>query len=213
MSARRTLLRVLCGAASATLGSALLVLGLWAMNSSDASSVDRAATTKTTFSLPEVKREPPPKKEREQKARRTSRRGPAKAPPALAAAGLSGPSFGIASLALGDLGPPGKDLLGDTADVTMTEDTVDVLPRPSERASPAYPPRARQAGVEGEVVMNLLITPEGRVADARVLEARPAGVFEEAARTAVLGWRFSPALYQGRPVKTWARQRVVFALR
>ncbi|MFZ9886838.1 MAG: hypothetical protein ACO3JL_04975, partial [Myxococcota bacterium] len=48
-------------------------------------------------------------------------------------------------------------VLGDTRDVVMTADTVDVAPRPLERPSPEIPLRIRKQGLTGRVVLNLLI--------------------------------------------------------
>lgn len=53
-----------------------------------------------------------------------------------------------------------------------------------------YPPDARTRGVEGYVVVGYDVDTEGRVINARVLEAVPPGVFEESAMQAVSRWRF-----------------------
>ena len=61
-------------------------------------------------------------------------------------------------------------------------------------------------------MLSLLITATGEIEKMQVLEASPAGVFEDAALEGVRSWRFEPAQYQGRNVKVWARQRVRFDL-
>jgi len=45
-----------------------------------------------------------------------------------------------------------------------------------------------------------------------VIESYPEGVFDEAAMQGVNQWKFSPAMYQGKAVRAWARQRVRFDL-
>lgn len=82
--------------------------------------------------------------------------------------------------------------------------------RPTRRVPPQYPSRAQRRGLEGHVVVQFLIRPDGRVdADSiEVLEARPRQVFERAARQAIAGWRFEPASEMRR-----ARQRLEFRLR
>lgn len=53
-----------------------------------------------------------------------------------------------------------------------------------------YPTNAKQAGVEGFVVVEYDVLADGRVANARVIEAEPEGVFEKAALATVASWRF-----------------------
>jgi len=66
-------------------------------------------------------------------------------------------------------------------------------------AGPEYPAAARQQQVEGYVVLRYDIDIDGRVTGVEVLEASPAGVFDEAAREAVASWRYSPRLVDGEP--------------
>jgi protein TonB len=115
-------------------------------------------------------------------------------------ANLAGLSFGQDGL--GDAGLTGgaDALLGDTDNVVMTEDSVDEPPRALQQTAPVYPERARKKGVTGRVVLSLLIDAGGSVQDVRVTESQPAGVFDEAAVSAVQTWRFQPAMYEGRPV-------------
>ncbi|MGD8339516.1 MAG: energy transducer TonB [Gammaproteobacteria bacterium] len=56
---------------------------------------------------------------------------------------------------------------------------------------PAYPPEALVAGIEGVVEVRFNVTPEGTVSDAEIVSSDPAGVFEEAALTALSGWRYT----------------------
>jgi len=94
----------------------------------------------------------------------------------------------------------------------MTSDAVDAPPRPMTRVPPRYPPRARSKGLTGKVTLELLIGPQGDVIRARVLNANPPGIFEQAALDAIRQWRFKPATYKGQPVKMRARQVVRFKL-
>ncbi|MCB9765533.1 MAG: energy transducer TonB [Alphaproteobacteria bacterium] len=120
-------------------------------------------------------------------------------------------------MGLPGFGPVGLDdlsggLLGDVSDVVMTEDAVDAPPQPVNRAAPAYPPRARAKGITGFVTLNLRVGFDGRVEDARVVEAQPKGVFEQPALEAVRQWTFRPATYEGRPVTVRVRQTLRFEL-
>jgi protein TonB len=106
----------------------------------------------------------------------------------------------------------GNDILGDSGDVVMTDDTVDVAPRPIVQTPMTYPPRARAQGVTGYVLLSVLIGPTGQVERVKVLEAQPAGVFDDVAVAGVQTWKFEPATYRGENVRVWATQRVRFNL-
>lgn len=164
-------------------------------------------------SIEVVKREKPPA---EQPVRRPE---PPKRPPQRSApaplvgldSGLSGLDFGLPGFDANELGL-GNDILGEGGDVVMTDDTVDVAPRPIMQTPMAYPPRARAQGVTGYVILSVLIGPTGQVERVKVLEAQPAGVFDDVAVAGVQGWKFEPASYKGENVRVWATQRVRFDL-
>lgn len=151
----------------------------------------------------EVQRREPPKK--------APRRAPA--PPSLSAGGaLSGLDFGLPQYEAEDLSALGGNLLGDQKDVVMTDASVDVPPKPTMQTAIPYPLRAKAQGVEGYVLLSVLISPTGQVERVKVLEAQPAGIFEAAAEAGVKSWKFEPAQYQGQAVRVWATQRVRFDL-
>jgi len=64
-----------------------------------------------------------------------------------------------------------------------------------------YPPAARKAGIEGEVRYRAAIGSDGSVESIALLSVPAADLgFEEAARAAISGWRFVPAMRDGAPV-------------
>jgi protein TonB len=79
------------------------------------------------------------------------------------------------------------------------------LPRPD------YPPIARVAGVEGIVLLHLLIDEDGQVKDVRVLDGPE--MLREAAVAAARQGRFKPAQNQNRPVPAWVQVPMRFSLR
>ncbi|MGV6858467.1 MAG: energy transducer TonB [bacterium] len=138
-------------------------------------------------------------------------RKPPKAPLPELSSMLSGIDLGIPEFAVGDISGSTDSLLGDISrDTIMSESTVDVKPRVVSRSPMEYPRSAMKKGVKGYVLVNLLIGETGEVEVAKVIESDPAGVFDTIALNGVRQWRFSPAQYQGKPVKVWARQRVRF---
>lgn len=153
-------------------------------------------------SAPQPSRRPPPK-------RRAQRSAPA--PIAGLDGGLAGLNFGLPQFDASEL-DLGQGLLGDGGDVVMTDDSVDVPPRPIMQTPMAYPPRARAQGVTGYVLLSVLIGPTGNVEKVKVIEAQPAGVFDDVAAAGVQTWKFEPASYRGENVRVWATQRVRFDL-
>ena len=87
---------------------------------------------------------------------------------------------------------------------------VDALPEPLVRVPPAYPDPARQAGVDGTVVLEALVCACGEVSEVVVAQSIP--MLDEAAITAVRAWLFQPALRAGEPVATWVTVPVKFSL-
>lgn len=148
------------------------------------------------------KREPP---------KRPQRRAPAPPSAGLGSA-LAGLDFGLPQYETEDLSALGGNLFGDNKDVVMTDSSVDVPPKPMLQTAIPYPLRAKAQGVEGYVLLSVLISPTGQVERVKVLEAAPAGVFEAAAEAGVKTWKFEPAQYQGQAVRVWATQRVRFDL-
>jgi protein TonB len=72
----------------------------------------------------------------------------------------------------------------------------------------AYPDIARQAGVEGTVVVQALVGTDGRVRDTRVVRSIP--MLNGAAIEAVRQWRFKPAATGGKPVAAWVSVPIPF---
>lgn len=86
---------------------------------------------------------------------------------------------------------------------------LDLFPRPMAPVEPAYPPAA--ADVSGEVSLLLKIDELGVVQEATVVNAEPAGYFEDAAAQAFKAARFSPAQRDGHSVRSQIVVRVRFA--
>jgi TonB family protein len=63
---------------------------------------------------------------------------------------------------------------------------------------PVYPEKARQAGIQGVVILEITIAADGSVSDARVLRSVP--LLDAAAVEAARQWRYEPILLNGVPV-------------
>lgn len=89
---------------------------------------------------------------------------------------------------------------------------LDVHPTALYPIKPAYPEKGAEQGVEGNVVLLLLIDEAGVVKEVTVMEASPEGVFEESALAAFRNTRFTPAQKNGRAVKSRVLIRVSYEL-
>jgi protein TonB len=78
------------------------------------------------------------------------------------------------------------------------------------RVQPAYPALAIQARIQGNVVLHAIIGRDGQVSELQVLSGHP--LLVNAARDAVLQWRYSPTLLNGQAVEVETTITVSFVL-
>jgi protein TonB len=83
---------------------------------------------------------------------------------------------------------------------------------PLQRIPPQYPRDAARNGITGWVQLEVLVNPDGSVRNARVVDAKPRGLFEAAAVQAVLRWKFKPKMVNGLPVEQKGAQKIEFNL-
>ena len=83
-------------------------------------------------------------------------------------------------------------------------------PRKVRDVKPVYPPDALAAGVQGVVILETVIGPDGTVRDARVLRSQP--MLDQAALEAVRQWEFTPTLLNGVPVSVIMTVTVNFSM-
>jgi protein TonB len=69
----------------------------------------------------------------------------------------------------------------------------------TRRVEPTYPPLAKAARVNGSVVVEVTVDEAGNVISARALSGHP--LLKDAAVNAAKGWKFSPTMLTGVPVK------------
>lgn len=85
------------------------------------------------------------------------------------------------------------------------------LPQPRREGTPVYPADAKAVGVEGVVILDIVVSPEGAVTDARVLRSIP--LLDAAAIKAVREWRYEPTIMNGQPVAVRQTVTVNFTTR
>ena len=77
---------------------------------------------------------------------------------------------------------------------------------------PPYPKRARRQNIEGWIKVKFIVDEHGHVDEVTVLDAEPAGIFEQSVLQCVGEWRFKPGTMGGRIVKALVEQTISFKL-
>ncbi len=85
-----------------------------------------------------------------------------------------------------------------------------VAPTRTKHVLPVYPRHAQLARVQGDVLIEAVIGPDGRVREARIL--RSIALLDEAALAAVRAWEYSPTLLNDQPVPVIMTVTVRFRL-
>jgi protein TonB len=152
-------------------------------------------------------------------------RMPTRIPSSIPAAGDEGPpQVGASGPYIPGAGPGSPDGMLNSLRTT-TGPIMPAVPRPvappvrishmSEgdlvhKVLPTYPPLARTARIQGQVVLQALISKEGVIENLRVLTGHP--MLVPAAREAVLQWRYRPYVLNNEPVEVETQITVNFSL-
>lgn len=107
-----------------------------------------------------------------------------------------------------------EDLFADDFNELKLTD-YDTPPVPILHPMPVYPEKFRKSGIQGVVVLEVIVLKDGTVGDARVtksLMAEPGGLDDEALLT-IKQWKFKPALYNEKPVKAKVTVPMSFSLK
>ena len=110
-----------------------------------------------------------------------------------------------------DEDPTSRPRREDAGPTFYEEHEVDVPARPVDPIRPAYPPRLRALGLEGEVETRVIVLTDGSVGGARLL-ASTHDDFTVAVQEALREARFYPARRRGEPVSSWVTMRLRFRL-
>ena len=81
-----------------------------------------------------------------------------------------------------------------------------------EMSAPVYPGEAFAKGQKGKVMLEIDVGVDGKPTAVTVVEAEPAGVFEENTVAAAWQWQFKPSMEAGKPVAGKVRVPVWFDL-
>lgn len=89
---------------------------------------------------------------------------------------------------------------------------VEIYPEMIHNEQPEYPRLAKQAGLEGRVVIQALVDKEGKVRKAQVYKSSGTAALDDAAVKAAYNNLFKPGIQNGRPVPVWVIYNVDFSL-
>ena len=83
---------------------------------------------------------------------------------------------------------------------------------PLVRIAPRYPREALVSGKTGFVTIELVVDEDGKVIDAIISQSRPPRIFDRAALSAVLRWKFKPRVINGVAVQQRGSTTIEFNL-
>jgi protein TonB len=93
----------------------------------------------------------------------------------------------------------------------LSPELVETPPVVIKRIPAAYPEHARRLGIEGTVVISVLVSEKGDVVDAEIIQGiKNAAGFDQAALQAARRWKFEPATVRGIKVKVWISVAIEF---
>ena len=122
-----------------------------------------------------------------------------------------------------------EDLTIEETEIDFSEEIEDLPPPPEEeepivpfyalsdkpevikRVPAAYPELAKKAGIEGTVVLKVLVNTKGDVEDVEVLKSHP--LLDESAINAAKQFKFKPGKQRDRFVKVWMSIPFTFKLK
>src|SRR5690349_15357503 len=171
---------------------------LWSLIETDFDVGDRAEAARIEFSR--MRRDTEVATKRDEKVER-ERPPPTPETPRMAFS-AGGIDNNVASLA------PVVDARGAMTRMSMSAGSDrDVIPL--VRIAPDYPPRALSRGLEGWVKVQFTITQTGTVKDAKVVDAMPKEIFDDAALKSIARWRYNPRVEGGVAVERVGVQTII----
>ena len=105
----------------------------------------------------------------------------------------------VGGISVNIAGPSGTDIDMDVGGTGWVVSDGEYLP--IVKVAPEYPRRALQRGIQGYVIVEYTVTKLGTVENPRVIEAEPAGMFDEAAIKSALKYKYKPRVVDGEPIE------------
>jgi TonB family protein len=99
----------------------------------------------------------------------------------------------------------------DAAETVVSTKDADLLASITAKPRPSYTKEARRKGVQGFVVLRVLLSARNKISRVRVVKGLPSGLTENAIRAACK-MEFKPAMKNGEAVSVWLVAEYVFRL-
>lgn len=87
-----------------------------------------------------------------------------------------------------------------------------IPPKAIQQPTPQYPPEAKRLRINGEVIVQFLVTPEGRTKSIRIVQSSNP-IFNDNTIAAIRKWLFTPGEKDGRIVTTRAQIKIPFQVK
>lgn len=98
------------------------------------------------------------------------------------------------------------------ANIAFSMSQVDLPPKRIKGTNPAYPLWAKHTDAQGTVEIRFVVDACGNVGKIEILKCQGNPRFTETTRNTVKTWIFKPAMYRGKPVPVWCRQKIAFQM-
>lgn len=99
----------------------------------------------------------------------------------------------------------------DISELVVSPKDADVRATVTAKPKPSYTKEARRNGIQGFVVLRVLLSARGKISRVRVVKGLPSGLTENAIRAACK-MEFKPAMKSGQAVSEWLVAEYVFRL-
>lgn len=86
------------------------------------------------------------------------------------------------------------------------------LPKVMSRTQMTYPDQAKSKGIEGYVIIKVLVATTGEILQSQIIKSEPQGIFDTVVKQSIKNWKFEPGIDQGRLANMWSTQKVRFEL-
>ncbi len=90
---------------------------------------------------------------------------------------------------------------------------VEIKPQPISMPAPTYPPLAAKAGIEGKVVVKMLVDIDGSVIAVEIIKSSGNLMLDESAVAAAKQSKFAPAKQRDKLVRVWVVRQIEFKLK
>jgi protein TonB len=98
-----------------------------------------------------------------------------------------------------------KSTSGKTADNAIAQNSADIIPvfdaKHLNNPSPTYPEMARQRGIEGDVLLKVLVSSQGKALRVEIIKSSGSQMLDFSAQDTIKNWRFIPASLDNQAVE------------